>query len=98
MAVAAEHGTAYLWLKRNLVMFAAMIANDLKPGRRIQPRRGLFCSAFRTPLRCHQVSLVKDLLLFLGEKKRVFALHANGLDIGHRTNLLDSLFISVARI
>ena len=67
MAVAAKHRASHLGLERDLVMFAAMIADDLKALWRVFTLRGLFRSALWAPLRRHQVPLVKDLLLLFGE-------------------------------
>jgi len=53
MAIAAKHRTADLWLKRYLIVFAAMVADNLKFLRRVAAGCGLFCSAFMAPLRRH---------------------------------------------
>ena len=88
MTFAAKYRPADLRLERHLVVFAAVIANYLVSLRRIFALTRLFGAALRTPLRGHHVALIKDLLFFFGEKKSLFTLHADGFNIGHRTNLL----------
>ena len=88
MAIAAKDSAPYLRLERDLIMLAAMIANYLKALRSIFTGRGLFSPAFRTPLRCHQIPLVKDLLFLLGKEERFFALNADCFDVGHRNTSL----------
>lgn len=83
MTFATEHGSADLWLKRYLVVLPAVIANDLEPFSSIITFGGLFRAAFCAALRRHHVPLVEDLLLFFGEKKRLFTLNARGLDVRH---------------
>jgi hypothetical protein len=64
-------------------VFATVIANDLKTLRCVRPQDRLFGTAFRAPLRCHHVSLVKDLLIFFAKNKDIFALNTRDLDIWH---------------
>jgi hypothetical protein len=64
-------------------VFTAIIANDLEAFSRIITFSSLFRTAFCTPLRWHHVPLVKDLLLLLGKKKRLFTLNASGLNVRH---------------
>lgn len=86
---ATKHGTPDLWLKGNLVVLAAMVADYLKSLGSIASGRRLFCPAFCAPLRCHQILLVKDLLFLFREYKSLLTLYADSFNIGHRNNLLD---------
>jgi hypothetical protein len=97
MAFATQHRTTDFRLERYLVVLAAVVANDLKASWRVFAFGCLFCPALRAPLRCHQVFLVKDLLLFLGKEKGLLALYADGFNIRHRANLLVSLGVSVCK-
>ena len=83
MTFATEHGSAYLWLERHLVVLPAVVANDLEPFSRIIAVSGFLRTTLSTPLRGHHVPLVKDFLLLFGEKKRLFTLNASGLDVRH---------------
>ena len=78
-------------------MFSAVVANDLEASGSVLAGSSFFCSTLRAPLRCHQIPLVKDLLLFFCKKKCLLALHAYGFNIGHRTNLPASLLNSVCK-
>ena len=80
---AAKDRPTDLGLKWYLIVFPAMVTNDLELCRSILADSGLFRTAFCAPLRRHHVALVKYLLLFLGKQKRFFALNANGLNIRH---------------
>jgi hypothetical protein len=86
MAFATEYRPSCFGLERHLVVFAAIVANDLKPFRRIAARSCLLRTAFSTPLRSGHVPLVKHFLFLFGEKKRLSTLNASGLDIRHRSN------------
>jgi hypothetical protein len=81
--VTTEHRTARLRLEGHLVVFAAVVTNDLKPGRSVISLDGLFGTAARTPLRRHHVSLIKRLLFLLSEDKDLFALNTRYLYIRH---------------
>lgn len=84
VAIAAKHRSAHFGLKRNLILFAAMITDDLETRRSVLPRRRLFRTAFLAPLwGCH-VSLVERLLLLFCKEKRLLTLHARSFDIRHR--------------
>lgn len=83
MTVAAENRSSHFGLKRNLIVLAAIVADDLEAFRSVFAFRRLLGAAFRTTLRRHHVALVKDLLLFLGEQESFFTLNARGLDVRH---------------
>jgi hypothetical protein len=83
MTFTTENRPTDLWLKRNLVVLSAVVANDLKALSCIITVNGFFRTAFCTALRRHHVPLVKDFLFLLGEKKRLFTLNASGLDVRH---------------
>ena len=68
-------------------MLAAIITNDLETRRRIRTLYDLFGAAFRTPLRCHHVSLIKGLLILFTKNEDIFALNTRDLDIGHKHHL-----------
>jgi hypothetical protein len=89
MAFAAKYGSADLWMKRNMIVLTAMIANNVKAlGRVFAVYSRLFRSAFRTTLRRHHIALVKHLLLFFREQKDLLTLHTRDLGIRHRCFLL----------
>lgn len=83
MAFAAQDGTAYLWLERNLIVLAAVIAHDLKPLGSVLAVCSLFRTALRAALRRHHISLVESLLFFFREEKGLFALNANCFNVRH---------------
>jgi hypothetical protein len=92
VTVATKDGAPDLWLEGNLVVFTAMIADYLEAFRRLIACRGFFRAAFRAPLGCHQIALVKDLLFLLSKYERLFALDADYFDVGHRnTSLIPSM-------
>ncbi len=84
VTIFAENGAADLGLERHGVVLAAVVADDLKTCRRVFARRRFFRTALCTPLRRHHVTLVKLLLLFLGENKDLAALNTRYFCIGHR--------------
>lgn len=84
VTVFAEHRAPDFWLERHGVVASAVIADDLKTLRSILALRSLLRTAFRTPLRLHHVTLVKDLLIFFAKDKNIFALNTRDLDIRHR--------------
>jgi len=84
VTIFAEHRAADLWLERHGVVASAMIADDLKTLRSILALRSFLRTAFRTPLRLHHVTLVKDLLIFFAKDKNIFTLNTRYLDIRHR--------------
>jgi hypothetical protein len=73
-----------------VVVFAAVVADDFKSGRRIYAARGFFRAASLTPLRLHHISLIKCLLFLFRENKDFFALHARNFYVGHRFFSSDS--------
>ena len=81
---ATQHRPTDLRLKRNLIVLAAVVANDLESLSSVITVSGFFRTTFCAPLRRHHVPLVKDLLLLFGEKKRLFTLNACSLDVRHR--------------
>lgn len=83
MAFLAKDGPTDLGLERHLIVFAAMIANDLETRRSVLGERGFLRTAFGAPLWCHHVALVKVLLLFFSEKKNLLALNTRNLYIRH---------------
>src|SRR5215207_6782873 len=83
MTFATQHGTADLWLKWNLIVLAAVVANDLEAFWCAVAFACFLGSALRTTLRRHHVSLVKDLLLLFGEKEGVFTLNARCFEVRH---------------
>lgn len=94
MAVFAKYRPPNLWLKWDLVALTAMIANYIKPLGRIFPARGAFAATFRTALRRHHISLIKNFLLFFSKKKDLLTLNARCLYIRHFSYHLDLFFIS----
>lgn len=92
VTVAAQYGTAGLRLKRHLIMLATVIADDLKPFWCILSGCRFFCTALSTPLRSHQIFLVKCILFPFSKKKRFFALNTDSFNVGHRnTSLIPSI-------
>ncbi len=83
MAFAAKDGTAYFWLERYLVVFAAVVANYLESFRSIFRSGDLFRAALRAPLRRHHVPLVEHFLFLLREEKRLLALDTNSFNVRH---------------
>jgi len=69
-------------------VFAAMVADDFKFGRGIFARYRFLRTAFRTPLRRHHITLVKNFLFFLREKKSFLTLDTWDLNIRHFIYLL----------
>ena len=83
MTFSAKHGAADLRLKRNAIMLAAVVADDLKSLRSLVAVACFFCAAFRTPLRSRHVTLVKHLLLFLSEQENFLTLNARCFYVRH---------------
>jgi len=67
MALTAKHRSPDLRLEGDLIVLAAMVANDLKAFGSILPARCLLSTAFWAPLRRRQIPLIED-LLFLFSK------------------------------
>ena len=84
MTLATENGTPYLWLERNTVVLAAVVADNLEFLWRIVALSSFLCAALRTPLRSSHVLLVKRFLLFLSEKKNFLTLNARCFYVRHR--------------
>jgi hypothetical protein len=93
MTLAAKNGTAKLWLERNLIVLATVIADDIETLWSVVAKRGFFRTALGTPLRRHHVALVKNLLFLFGEKKNILALNTRNLNIRHCIISLSSLFM-----
>jgi len=85
MAFTAKHGPPDLRLKRHLIKFSAMIANDIEASRSILTRSGLFRATFGTPLRRHHITLIKDFLFFFGKKESLFTLKTRRFYIRHHS-------------
>ena len=83
VTLTANDAAAHLWLKRHLVVLAAMVANYLKTLRRVTALAGFFRAASGAPLRRHHVPLIENFLFLLGEKKSFFALDARCFDVRH---------------
>jgi hypothetical protein len=92
MTFPTKNAAPHLRLERDLIMFAAMIANYLKTPRRILTGSGFFSTAFCAALRRHQIPLVKDILFLFCKQKSFFALYADCFDVGHRNTSL-TLFV-----
>jgi hypothetical protein len=84
VAFAAQNCSTDLRLKRNMIVLAAVVADDLEFVRRIVARTRFFRTAFRTSLRLHHISLVENFLLFFRKKKDFFALNTRNFYIRHR--------------
>jgi hypothetical protein len=80
---AAQNRASDFRLKRNVVVLAAVIADDFKFFRRIAAAGSFFRAAFDAPLRRHHIALIKIFLLFFRENKNVFALHTRNFNIRH---------------
>ncbi len=83
MTFPAQHRPACFRLKRDLIVLAAIVANDLEAFRRLFVRSSLFRTAFRTALWLHHIALVESFLLLLREDEDLFALNTWDLDIRH---------------
>lgn len=75
-AFLTEHGPPDFWLKRNVIVFTAIIANYLKFCGSVFPKCRLLRTAFIAPLRSHHIAAVKSFLLLVREKKDLLALDA----------------------
>ena len=83
VTLTAKDAAAHLWLKRHLVVLAAMVANYLKTLRRVTALAGFFRAASGAPLRRHHVPLIENFLFLLGEKKSFFVLDARCFNVRH---------------
>ncbi len=88
--VSTQNRASDFRLKRNLVVLAAVVADDFKARRRVLARRRFFRAAFRASLRRHHISLIKNSLLFFRKNKNVFTLHARHFNIRHHFLLFQS--------
>jgi len=88
MTIFAQHRASDFRLKRDVIVFAAVVADNIETDGRVFAARRFFRAAFRTPLRRHHIPLVKNSLFFFREKKNVFTLHARHFSIRHRFGLL----------
>jgi len=84
MTFPAQNRAPDFRLKRNVIVLAAMVADDLKFGRRICSDSRFFRAAFLTSLRLWHISLIKNFLFFFCKKKRLSALHTRNFYVGHR--------------
>ena len=82
--VSTQNRASDFRLERNVVVLAAVVADDLVFGRRVFRRRRFFRAAARTPLRRHHIALVKNSLLFFREKENILALHTRHFNVRHR--------------
>jgi hypothetical protein len=64
-------------------VLAAIVADYLKPFRRILTQGRFFRTATRAALRRHHIALIKEFLLLFTENEYFAALHAWYFDIGH---------------
>lgn len=83
MTLAAEHCSTDLRLEWNLIVLPAVVADDLVAFGCIDTIGRFLRTTLCATLRGHHVALVKDLLLFLGEKEGLFTLHARSFDVRH---------------
>ncbi len=86
MAITAKDGAADLWVERDAVVLAAMIANYLESFFITGGCGSTLGPAFLAALRCHHVSLIEHFLFAFSEQKGLFALHTYGLYVRHRTS------------
>ncbi len=87
MTIFAQNRASGFRLKRNVVVFAAVVADYLKASGCVRARRVIrrfFRAAFLTPLRRHHIALVKSFLFPFGKTKVFAALHARNFHVGHR--------------
>jgi hypothetical protein len=83
MTFFTEDCSAHLGLEGDLIVFAAIVANDLKTLWRLFPLCSFFGAALCAPLRCHHISLVKRFLFFLCEHEDLFTLNTRDFNVGH---------------
>jgi hypothetical protein len=97
VTIPAEYRSADLWLERNLIVLAAVIANYLKSLWCIFAKRRLFRAAIRTPLWRRHVTLIKDLLVLFSKDKDLFALNTWYFCIRHNIASFPSGFMALAK-
>lgn len=64
-------------------MLTAIVADYFESRGSVVSQNCLLGSAFRTPLRCHHISLVENLLILFREKKYLLALDTRNFDVRH---------------
>jgi len=84
MTFATQNGAPDFWLKRDVIVLAAMVADNFKLARRIRARRRFFRAAFQASLRRRHISLIKNFLFFFGKNKDFFALNTRDFYVRHR--------------
>jgi hypothetical protein len=93
MTFFAQHGASYFRLKRNAVVFAAMVADNFETRLSISTSRSFFTAAGRATLRLWHISLIKQFLLFFGKKKNLFTLNAWNFKIGHCLSPFNKIYV-----
>ena len=91
MALTAEDGAAKFWLERNMIVLAAVVANDVETFRRVHRRSRFFRAAFCAALRGQHIALVKYLLLLFSEEKGLLALNTRNFNVRHLAISLSDL-------
>ena len=79
----AENRAPDFRLKRHAVVFAAVVANDLKPRIRVFHRARFFRTAFSASLRLRHILLIKKFLILFSKKKNFLALNTWHIYVGH---------------
>ena len=87
MAFPTQYRPADFRLERDVVGFAAVVADDFEAGSRFGGLRDFLGPALRAALGRGHVALVELVLFLLGEDENVLALDARNLRIGHRHSL-----------
>jgi hypothetical protein len=71
-------------MERHMIVFAAIVTNDLKAFLRIVVVTGrFFRPAFSTTLRRHHIALIEHLLFLFREQKDLLALHTRDFYVRH---------------
>ena len=83
MTVFAQNRASDFRLERHVVVFAAVVADNIKSRGSVRARRRFFRAAFRTSLRRHHIPLIKNSLFLFRVKKNVFTLQARHFQIWH---------------
>jgi hypothetical protein len=91
VTLAAQDGAAEFWLERNVIVFAAVVANDVETFRRVHRSCRFFRAAFCAALRGQHIALVKYLLLLFSEEKGLLALNTRNFNVRHLTVSLSDL-------
>ena len=82
-AIFAQHSAADLGVEWDLIVPAAVIANDLVTARSVFPLRRFFRTAFRTTLRRHHIALIKKILILFAKNEDLAALNTRDFNIRH---------------